>query len=77
MNNIKTVTKYIGLTVAIMLLITVMMIQFLRVAFPIDPEMEARIPIMKERAEQRVTAIKQMQIEASCEDDRFDHNDCK
>lgn len=63
MNNIKTKATYICLTVAMMLVITVMMIQFLRVAFPKDPEMEVKIPIMEERAEQRAKAIKQMQIE--------------
>lgn len=60
-----------------MLLITVMMIQFLRVAFPKDSEMEARIPIMKEQAEQRAESIKAMQFEAMCEDARFDHSNCK
>nr|WP_277716915.1 hypothetical protein [Priestia flexa]WEZ08128.1 hypothetical protein P5663_19225 [Priestia flexa] len=63
MNDIKTVTTYIGLTVAMILLITVMMIQFLQAAFPKDPVMEARIPIMKEQAEKRAEAIKQLQIE--------------
>jgi len=63
MNNIKTVATYISLTVAMMLLITVMMIQFLLVAFPKDPEMEAKISIMKERAEQRKETIKKLQIE--------------
>lgn len=77
MNNIKTVATYIGLTVAMMLLIIVMMIQFLQAAFPKDPVMEARIPIMKERAEQRAEAIKAMQLASSCKDDRFDHSNCK
>lgn len=63
MNNIKTVATYIGLTVAMILLISFMMIQFLKAAFPKDPVMEAKIPIMKERAEQRAEAIKQLQIE--------------
>ncbi|ASZ60917.1 hypothetical protein ACIGLI_07325 [Bacillus subtilis] len=63
MNNIKTVTTYIALTVAMMLLITVMMIQFLRVAFPKDPVMEAKIPIIEQQAEKRAKAIKQLQIE--------------
>ncbi|MFT8320721.1 MAG: hypothetical protein ABF649_07445 [Bacillus sp. (in: firmicutes)] len=63
MNNIKTIATYIGLTVAMILLITVMMIQFLQAAFPKDPVMEARIPIMKERAEQRAEAITAMQDE--------------
>ncbi|UQZ45614.1 hypothetical protein C2H92_02070 [Bacillus halotolerans] len=49
MNNIKTVTTYIALTVAMMLLITVMMIQFLRVAFPKYPVMEAKIPIINNK----------------------------
>ncbi|WP_205831706.1 hypothetical protein [Bacillus subtilis] len=39
------------------------MIQFLRIAFPKDPVMEAKIPIMKEQAEQRVESIKAMQDE--------------
>lgn len=53
------------------------MIQFLLAAFPQDPVMEARTPIMKEKAEQRAEAIKVMQLEAKCNDDRFDHSDCK
>ncbi|MGM0861433.1 MAG: hypothetical protein ACQEWH_12060 [Bacillota bacterium] len=76
MNNFKTITTYIGLTVAMMLLITVMTIQFLQAAFPKDPVMEAKIPIMKERAEQRAEAINELQKEAMCEDDRFSYNDC-
>lgn len=46
-----------------MLLITVMMIQFLRVAFPKDPVMEDKIPIIEQQAEKRAKAIKQLQIE--------------
>lgn len=47
------------------------MIQFLRVAFPKDPEMEVKMPIIEERAEQRKEAIRNLQEEAMCEDTRF------
>lgn len=50
MNNFKTIAMYIGLCLGMMLLISVMMIQFLKAAFPKAPIMDARIPIMKERA---------------------------
>ncbi|WP_458106279.1 hypothetical protein [Bacillus sp. PK5-004] len=61
MNNIKTIATYIGLTVVMCIMISVMMIQFLKVALPKNPVMEAKIPIMKERAEQRAEALKQLQ----------------
>jgi hypothetical protein len=77
MNNIKTIASYIGLSVAMMLLITVMMIQFLKAAFPKDTVMEARMPILEEQAEKRSEAIKNLQLEAMCKDDRFEHSDCK
>lgn len=76
MNTFRTIATYISLCLAMMLLITVMMIQFLQAAFPKDPVMEAKIPIMRERAEQRAKAIKAMQFEAMCKDSRFDHSDC-
>ncbi|MCM3411872.1 hypothetical protein [Metabacillus litoralis] len=56
------------------LLISFMMVQFLQVAFPKDAEMERRIPIMEERAEQRREALKQLQKEAMCKDARFNIN---
>lgn len=49
---------------------------FITYAFPKDPKMEERIPIMEERAKQRAKAFEQMQLEAKCKDERFSHEDC-
>lgn len=54
-----------------------MMVQFLKVAFPKDPVMEAKIPIIEDRTEKRKEALEQLKREAMCEDSRFDHSDCE
>lgn len=62
MNNFKTVVTFISCTVAMTLLICVMLYQMFMIA-TYDPVMEAKIPIMKERAEQRAEAIEKLQKE--------------
>lgn len=82
MNIIKKIYKNEKVqTVALGAFVVVMMfgyaIMFLHAAFPKDPEMEAKMPIIEENAEKRAEAIKQLQKEAMCEDERFTMADCE
>lgn len=71
MQKFKAVTNYVCLVVATSLLMGIIFIQVFKTAFPKDPEMEARIPLMEEDAKKRAKALKEMQKETSCKDERF------
>ena len=70
MNTFRTVAIFISCILAMTLLIFVMLYQMFMIA-TYDPEMEVKMPIIEERAEQRKEAIRNLQEEAMCEDTRF------
>lgn len=57
------------------MILLVVMYQMIMMA-TYDEELHQRAEIAEENAKKRVEAMKEMQEEAMCEDERFDHSSC-